>query len=185
MKRTSLFSLCAAAAMCAAVLSGCGAASSAAPSTAPSAAAPSAAASSAAASVASVDLSGTAKTLLDANPISNQFAFTDNTMSLDIALPAEDYTGYYGVKSNDNGDAGTVAVIQAASGKADAVVSALEAYRDAQAAQLSNYPEFADAQSNMENAVIEAKGDLVVMAVASNECTDASALQAAVDSVLA
>ncbi|MCI2048010.1 MAG: DUF4358 domain-containing protein [Faecalibacterium sp.] len=192
MKRTTILSLCAAA-VCAAMLGGCGSASSAASSQAASSAAGSAvassvvssAASSAVGSAAVADLNEPAQSILAANPISNQFAFTDNTMTLDIALSADSYTGYYGVKSNDQGDAGTVVVIAAAEGKSGAIVSALEAYRDAQAAQLANYAEFADAQANMENAVIETNGTLVIMAVASNECTDASAMQAAVDAALA
>ena len=36
----------------------------------------------------------------------------------DFNLPAEDVVSYKGVKSNDNGDAGMVLVVEAADGKA-------------------------------------------------------------------
>ena len=67
----------------------------------------------------------------------------------------------------------------------DAVVAALEAYRDAQVAVLSNYADTADIKVDMENASIQARGDLVVMAVVSTEAADAGAVQSAVDSALA
>ena len=46
-----------------------------------------------------------------------------------------------------------------------------------------NYAEFAQAQDNVENAVIAFKGNTVVMVIASNECT--ADLDSAVDSALA
>ncbi len=45
-----------------------------------------------------------------------------------------------------------------------------------------NYAEFAQAQANVENAIIAFKDDLVVMVIASNECT--ADLNSAVDSAL-
>ena len=90
--------------------------------------------------------------------------------------------GYKGVKSNDNGDAGLVLVVQAASGKAQDVVTALESYKQDQVAFYGNYAEFAQAQSNVENAIISSKGDRVVMVIASNECS--ADLSRAVDSAL-
>lgn len=191
MIRKNILSIGVSAALCAALLCGCGggsassaasSAASAAGSTAASAAASSAAGSTA--SAASADLSGIQDALLKADPISNPFTINDTTVQLDMSLTADQYTAYSGVKSNDSGDAGLVFVVQAADGKADALVSALEAYRDAQVEYLSNYAEQADAKANMENAVIEANGNIVVMAVVSNDCTDAAGLAAAVDSAL-
>ena len=71
---------------------------------------------------------------------------------------------------------------EAASGKAQDVVTALESYKQDQVAFYGNYAEFAQAQSNVENAIISSKGDRVVMVIASNECT--ADLNSAVDSAL-
>lgn len=168
-------------------------ASSAPASSAVSAPASSAAASTGASSTAdsavsaaagTVSVNSVSEAILAANPISNPFTLGDVNMSLDLGLEESSYVAYACTKSNDNGDAGTVFVIEAADGQADNVKTELENYRDAQAAQLSNYAEFADAQANMENAIIQANGNIVVMAVASNECTDTAALQSAVDAAL-
>lgn len=155
-------------------------ASSAAASTGASSAADSAVSTAAGA----VSVNSVSEAILAANPISNPFTLGDVNMSLDLGLEESSYVAYACTKSNDNGDAGTVFVIEAADGQADNVKTELENYRDAQAAQLSNYAEFADAQANMENAIIQANGNIVVMAVASNECTDTAALQSAVDAAL-
>ena len=122
------------------------------------------------------------QTLLNANPISNQFEIAAMNIEYDFNLPAEDVVSYKGVKSNDNGDAGLVLVVEAASGKAQDVVTALESYKQDQVAFYGNYAEFAQAQSNVENAVIAFKDNTVVMVIASNECT--ADLDSAVDSAL-
>ena len=120
--------------------------------------------------------------LLEANPISNQFEIAAMNIEYDFGLKAEDVASYKGVKSNDNGDAGLVLVVEAASGKAQDVVTALESYKQDQVAFYGNYAEFAQAQSNVENAIISSKGDRVVMVIASNECS--ADLNSAVDSAL-
>ena len=62
-------------------------------------------------------------------------------------------------------------------------MDALTTYQDDQVAFYGNYAEFAQAQSNVENAVIGSNdSDLVVMVIASNECS--ADLSSAVDSVL-
>ena len=123
------------------------------------------------------------ETLLAANPISNQFEIAAMNIEYDFGIQADDITSYKGVKSNDNGDAGLVLVIQAAAGKAQNVVDALTTYQKDQVAFYGNYAEFAQAQSNVENAVIGSNdSDLVVMVIASNECS--ADLSSAVDSVL-
>ena len=111
-------------------------------------------------------------TLLEANPIANQFEIAAMNIEYDFGLKAEDVAGYKGVKSNDNGDAGLVLVIEPAEGKADDIVEALKAYQQDQVAFYGNYAEFATAQANVENAVIASSADRVVMAIASNECTE-------------
>lgn len=185
--RTKL-SVIAVSAVLAVALTGCGGSASSAPSSVSSASA-SAPASSTAAPAADTTENGTAdlgsavESLLAANPISNQFEIAAMNIEYDFGLKAEDVAAYKGVKSNDNGDAGLVLVVEAASGKAQDVVTALESYKQDQVAFYGNYAEFAQAQSNVENAVIAFKDNRVVMAIASNECT--ADLDSAVDSALA
>ena len=184
--RTKL-SVIAVSAVLAVALTGCGGSASSAPSSV-SSAATSAPASSTAAPAADTSENGTAdldsavETLLAANPISNQFEIAAMNIEYDFGLKADDVTSYKGVKSNDNGDAGLVLVVEAASGKAQDVVTALESYKQDQVAFYGNYAEFAQAQSNVENAIISSKGDRVVMVIASNECS--ADLNSAVDSAL-
>lgn len=184
--RTKL-SVIAVSAVLAVALTGCGGSASSAPSSVSSAAA-SAPASSTAAPAADTAENGTAdlgsavESLLAANPISNQFELAAMNIEYDFGLKAEDVASYKGVKSNDNGDAGLVLVVEAASGKAQDVVTALESYKQDQVAFYGNYAEFAQAQSNVENAIISSKGDRVVMVIASNACS--ADLNSAVDSAL-
>ena len=184
--RTKL-SVIAVSAVLAVALTGCGGSASSAPSSVSGASA-SAPASSTAAPAADTAENGTAaldsvvESLLAADPISNQFEIAAMNIEYDFGLKAEDVAAYKGVKSNDNGDAGLVLVVEAASGKAQDVVTALESYKQDQVAFYGNYAEFAQAQSNVENAIISSKGDRVVMVIASNECT--ADLNSAVDSAL-
>ena len=184
--RTKL-SVIAVSAVLAVALTGCGGSASSAPSSVSSASA-SAPASSTAAPAAdttengTADLDSTVESLLAVNPISNQFEIAAMNIEYDFGLKAEDVAAYKGVKSNDNGDAGLVLVVEAASGKAQDVVTALESYKQDQVAFYGNYAEFAQAQSNVENAIISSKGDRVVMVIASNECS--ADLNSAVDGAL-
>ena len=184
--RTKL-SVLAVSAVLAVALTGCGGSASSAPSSVSgaSASAPVSDAASPAADTAengTADLDSAVESLLAADPISNQFEITAMNIEYDFGLKAEDVAGYKGVKSNDNGDAGLVLVVEAASGKAQDVVTALESYKQDQVAFYGNYAEFAQAQSNVENAIISSKGDRVVMVIASNECS--ADLNSAVDSAL-
>ena len=122
------------------------------------------------------------ETLLDANPISNQFEIAAMNIEYDFGLKADDVTSYKGLKSNDNGDAGLVLAIQPAAGKAQDVMDTLKTYQQDQVAFYGNYAEFAQAQSNVENAIIDGGDDLVVMVIASNDCS--SDLTSAVKDVL-
>ena len=189
--RTKIASFVAVAALSAAVLTGCGcSSSSAAPSSVSTAEVTSPASSAAASSV--VDnaaengtsaLDGIYDALLEQNPISNQFEIAAMNIEYDFNLPAENVVSYKGVKSNDNGDAGLVLVIEAADGKAQDIADALYTYQQDQVAFYGNYAEFAQAQTNVENAVIAFKDNTVVMVIASNECT--ADLDSAVDNALA
>ena len=184
--RTKL-SVIAVSAVLAVALTVCGGSASSAPSSVSSASA-SAPASSTSAPAADTTENGTAdlgsavETLLAADPISNQFEIAAMNIEYDFGLKAEDVAAYKGVKSNDNGDAGLVLVVEAASGKAQDVVTALESYKQDQVAFYGNYAEFAQAQSNVENAIISSKGDRVVMVIASNACS--ADLNSAVDGAL-
>ena len=186
--RSKLILTTAALAVSCALLSGCGGSSSTASSAASSAASPAASAPASSAAADSAEngssdaLADAVNTLLEADPISNPFEIAAMNIEYDFGLKAEDVAAYKGVKSNDNGDAGLVLVVEAASGKAQDVVTALESYKQDQVAFYGNYAEFAQAQSNVENAIISAKGDRVVMVIASNECT--ADLTSAVDSAL-
>ena len=186
--RSKLILTTAALAVSCALLSGCGGSSSTASSAASSAASPAASAPASSAAADSTEngssdaLADAVNTLLETNPISNPFEIAAMNIEYDFNLPAEDVTSYKGVKSNDNGDAGLVLVIEPAAGKAADIVSALTTYREDQVAFYGNYAEFAQAQENVKNAVIASTDDLVVMVIASNECT--TDLTSAVNSVL-
>ena len=191
MMKRKLFALFTALTLCAALLAGCGGSSSAGTaSSAPASEAASEAASGAAeartgAENGAPDLDAAVSALLEANPISNQFEIAAMNIKYDFMLAAEDVVSYKGVKSNDNGDAGLVLVIQPAEGRAEAICEALDTYKQDQVAFYGNYAEFGQAQANVQNAIISGSDGLVVMLIASNECTsDAAALSAAVDNVM-
>ena len=187
--RTKLIAIALTGALAALALTGCGgSSSSAAPSSVSTAEVTSPASSAAASSVVDTTengsdaLDGVFNALLEQNPISNQFEIAAMNIEYDFNLPAENVVGYKGVKSNDNGDAGLVLVVEAADGKAEDVANQLAAYQQDQVAFYGNYAEFAQAQDNVENAVIAFKDNTVVMVIASNECT--ADLDSAVDSAL-
>ena len=173
------------------LLAGCGGSASSASSSASSAASSGAASQSASEPAASVSaeengasdaVASAVDALLEADPISNQFELTAMNIEYDFGLKADDVTSYRGLKSNDNGDAGLVLVIEAADGKAEDIANQLTAYQQDQVAFYGNYAEFAQAQSNVENAIIDGGDDLVVMVIASNDCS--SDLTSAVKDVL-
>ena len=191
MMKRKLFALFTALTLCAALLAGCGGSSSAGTaSSAPASEAASEAASGAAeartgAENGAPDLDAAVSALLEANPISNQFEIAAMNIEYDFMLSPDDVAAYKGVKSNDNGDAGLVLVIQPAEGRAEAICEALDTYKQDQVAFYGNYAEFGQAQANVQNAIISGSDGLVVMLIASNECTsDAAALSAAVDDVM-
>lgn len=189
MKRKFLLSVTALA-LCAALLAGCGGSSSSTASSAQSTAPASSADAGSGARTAengTVDLDAIVSQLLETNPISNQFEIPPKNIEYDFieydfGLAAEDVTAYKGVRSNDNGDAGLVLVIQPAAGKSEAICEQLQTYKQDQVAFYGNYAEFGQAQSNVENAVISGRDDLVVMVIASNEST--GDISGAVDSVM-
>ena len=190
MMKRSILCMLTALALCAALLAGCGGSSSSSQAGQAGSAASSAPASSdqtaetrAGAENAAADLDAVAEKLLEANPISNQFEIAAMNIEYDFMLAADDVVSYKGVRSNDNGDAGLVLVIQPAAGRSEAICETLETYKQDQVAFYGNYPEFGQAQANVQNAIIKGSDSLVVMVIASNEC-DAD-LGPAVDAVFA
>ena len=172
--------------LCAGLLAGCGGSASSSSQAASSETASSAASVSGDVKVGSengsADLDAIVAQLLEANPISNQFEIAAMNIEYDFGLAADDVVSYKGVKSNDNGDAGLVLVIQPADGKSEAICQQLETYKEDQVAFYGNYAEFAQAQSNVENAVISGRDNLVVMVIASNEAS--GDINQAVDDVM-
>ena len=173
------------------LLAGCGGSASSASSSASPAASSGAASQSASEPAASVSaeengasdaVASAVDALLETTPISNQFEITAMNIEYDFGLKADDVTSYKGIKSNDNGDAGLVLAIQPAAGKAQDVMDTLKTYQQDQVAFYGNYAEFAEAQSNVENAIIDGSDDLVVMVIASNGCS--ADLTSAVNGVL-
>lgn len=185
--RTKIFAFVTVAALGAALLTGCGGSSDSTASTtsitSSSVAVQSEASSPVSAQENSIqDLSAVCSALLEANPISNQFEIAAMNIEYDFGLQAEDVVTYKGIKSNDNGDAGLVLVIQPAAGKAESICAALETYKQDQVAFYGNYAEFAQAQANVDNAIILANDSRVIMLIASNECS--ADLSSAADNAL-
>ncbi len=138
-----------------------------------------------AAPAADVDVQGAADAILAANPMSATLAVDNNIVSLELGLDADSYTAYAGAIAQDQNDSGRVIVIACAEGQEKAVSDALEAYRQNQVTFFGNYPEFADAQARLENdyALVSGNG-LAILTVASNECSDVSAMTAAAEKLV-
>lgn len=123
------------------------------------------------------------ETLLNANPISNQFEIDPIAIEYDFGMAADDVESYKGVKSNDNGDAGLVIVVKPAEGKMQNVLDALDNYKQMMIDTCSNYPaDFAQALENANNAIIANNDELAVMVIKSNGCN--ADLTSTVNSVL-
>lgn len=174
------------------LLAGCGGSASSASSSASSAASSGAASQSASEPAASVSaeengasdaVASAVDALLEADPISNQFEIDAISIEYDFFLDADDVVTYKGIKSNDNGDAGLVLAVEAADGKVQNVIDGMKQYQQLLINNCENYPdEFAQALQNANDAIIDNNGNLVVMVVASNDCS--SDLTSAVKDVL-
>lgn len=174
------------------LLAGCGGSASSASSSASSAASSGAASQSASEPAASVSaeengasdaVASAVDALLETNPISNQFEIDAISIEYDFFLDADDVVTYKGIKSNDNGDAGLVLAVEAADGKVQNVIDGMKQYQQLLINNCENYPdEFAQALQNANDAIIDNNGNLVVMVVASNDCS--SDLTSAVKDVL-
>lgn len=121
-----------------------------------------------------------------ANNIDNPRELTDTDLQFEYLLSLDDVAEYAGVASNDSYNAGLVLVVKCAEGKAETVRAALEEYQQGWLVASAGYTEdYAAAIPNVENGVLQASGDLVVMAWASNECAEPDKLADAVSAALA
>lgn len=179
MKLTKIFAVVVSLTLCAGVLAGCGGQDAPSQSNSDS---QSQSESQSSSESTTVDIKAAADTVLAANPISNQLAVNDNLIKFELSLSEDSYVAYAGALSNDQNDAGRVIVVQYADGQETAVKDALETYRQNQVAFFGNYPEFADAQNNLKSnyALVSGNG-MAILAVASNECTDAAAMISAAE----
>lgn len=169
------------------VLAGCSSpvvSSSSAPvSTAPSSSAVVSQPSSSAASA--YDVNELLTTVSEAAGLGATLAYTQTDLQFQSPLTEEDIANMAGAKSNlfnDNG--GVVIVVEAAEGKADAVKSGLEDFRDGILNASENYKEdFPEAYANLEAAKIVVKDNFVVFAASATG--DYDALDAALNTLFA
>ena len=184
MKLNKIFALAISCALVAGVLVGCGGGDSQTESNSGSSQAETNSGDSSAASQ-TADVKAAADAVLAANPMSDVLPIDDNIVSLELGLAEDSYTAYAGATARDQNDSGRVIVIAYAEGQEKAVTDALEAYRQAQVTFFGNYPEFADAQARLENdyALVSGNG-IAILAVASNECSDVSAMTAAAEKLV-
>lgn len=185
MKRNKVFTLVISCALAAGLLVGCGSGDSKVESNSGSSQAENSGDASTANPVADVDVQGAADTILAANPMSETLPVDDNIVSLELGLEASSYTAYAGAYAKAQNDSGRVIVIAYAEGQEKAVTDALEAYRQNQVTFFGNYPEFADAQARLESdyALVSGNG-LAILTVASNDCSDVSAMTAAAEGLV-
>ena len=181
--------------LAAAVLAGCGGSSSSSTSSSSSSAASQAAstpassaasseASSAAASSDGYNLDDIVSAIEAANPISNPLELDETALEFDMMLTMENVEEFAGVRSNDQGNSGTILVVKAAAGKAGDVSGELETYKQNQVAYYGNYAEFADGQAQIEEGRVVTSGDYVVLVFANTEGADYGEIDKAIDSAL-
>lgn len=177
--------------LAAAVLAGCGGSSSSSSSSAasqaastPASSAASSEASSAAASSDGYNLDDIVSAIEAANPISNPLELDETALEFDMMLTMENVEEFAGVRSNDQGNSGTILVVKAAAGKAGDVSGELETYKQNQVAYYGNYAEFADGQAQIEEGRVVTSGDYVVLVFANTEGADYGEIDKAIDSAL-
>ena len=177
--------------LAAAVLAGCGGSSSSSSSSAasqaastPASSAASSEASSAAASSDGYNLDDIVSAIEAANPISNPLELDETALEFDMMLTMENVEKFAGVRSNDQGNSGTILVVKAAAGKAGDVSGELETYKQNQVAYYGNYSEFADGQAQIEEGRVVTSGDYVVLVFANTEGADYGEIDKAIDSAL-
>ena len=116
-----------------------------------------------------------------ANAIANPLEMDEFTLEFDLGLTMENVAEYVGVKSNDQGNSGTILVIKAAAGKAADVAAQLETYKQNQVAFFANYAEFAAGQAQIEDGRVVTNGDYVVLVLANTDGASYDDIDKAVD----
>lgn len=127
----------------------------------------SAAASAAAPVAGDPAMQAIADTLKDTAAVENPVAIDNDELYYTMNVTLENIDTYAGYYTGVTGSSGTVLAVQAKDGCADAVKSELQTYCTTNADFLSNYPEFAQAQTQAENGRVEAKGNTVVLVIAA------------------
>lgn len=190
-----LLSVLAAAALCAAMLAGCGSsASSDAASTAPASEAASEAASSepaadsageAPAETANTEfLEAVVASIEEVNPVANPRAIDDDSAQYEMFLTLDNLVASRGDVTNNQSDCALVFAAQAKEGCVDAVLAELQTYKDSLTAN-DMYAEYADKIAKAQDARIVSKGNYVVMVISGVEGPDYSAIDSAIDAALA
>lgn len=188
-----LLSVLAAAALCAAMLAGCGSSSSSAASSQPASDAASTSQAPSEAASSSEPAAETANTALleaavsaieEVNPVENPRVIDDFSVENEMNLTLDNLVAYKGDVTNDQADCALVFVAQARDGSADAILSELQAYKDTLAGN-DLYAEFADKVAKAQDARVVAKGNYVVMVISGIGGPDYSAIDSAIDAALA
>ena len=141
-------------------------------------------ASSAAASADGYNLDDIVSAIEAADPISNPLEIDETALQYDMMLTLENVESFAGVRSNDQGNSGTILVVKALAGKAGDVAAELETYKQNQVAYYGNYAEFADGQAQIEDGRVVTSGDYVVLVFANTEGADYGEIDKAIDSAL-
>lgn len=118
------------------------------------------------------------------NAVSNPREIDDFAIENEFLLDKENVVAYKGIMSNDQGNSALIMVVQAASGKAADVKTALEAYKQNQVAYYGNYAEFAEGQALIQDGRVVDKGDYVVIVFANTEGASYSDIDSAISKAL-
>lgn len=129
-----------------------------------------------------VDVTAAANAIMAVNPVDNPLTIDDMYVEYDLGLTADNILAYGGAVTNNGDDCALVFVAQTAPGTADAVMEQLNAHKEAASSNL--YAEFADKVAKAKDAIITAKGDVVVYVIAGVNGPDYADIQAAIDSAL-
>lgn len=90
---------------------------------------------------------------------------------LETGIAAEDVEEFAGKVTNVNGASGTIYIIKAKAGKATEIQNKMDEIRAGTADFLSNYPEFASAQSLAEGGIVNSRGDYVLLVISGDAKT--------------
>ena len=130
------------------------------------------------------NLDDVVSTIESSNAVSNPREIDDFAIENEFLLDKENVVAYKGIMSNDQGNSALIMVVQAASGKAADVKTALETYKQNQVAYYGNYAEFAEGQALIQDGRVVDKGDYVVIVFANTEGASYSDIDSAISKAL-